>query len=484
MSHRFGLETPHPPAPEVPSDCQLLVRMPAFAPVAALPTKRVVITGLGLVSPLGVTVKDAWKRLQCPSATFQPPFVECTSFPCEDIPHRTVAPCSLSMEDTNIDKSDRHKLSRAMMFAAVAAEEALKQAGLFTLPLEKDTDTDTDTDTCTSHDNNPSIDRASIGVAIGSGIGSLPDSSLTTLALERRGYTRVSPYYIPKILPNAAASYVAMRHGFHGPLLSSSTACAAGLHAIADAFRLIQVGDAEIVICGGSEATICRESLAGFSRLHALGDVSRPFDVARQGFVMAEGAGILVLESEQHALQRVIPILGEIRGFGATSDAHHTTAPHPQGLFIEACMRRALQRASIDAGEVTGIVAHATSTPMGDAIEWAALQRLFPPLSQLSDSDDLPIPVMAAKGSWGHGLGAAGAMEAILSVCALQPEAMFPPIHGLQTHLDEKHAERGIRCVREESYMPPNALDRGRIILQNAFGFGGTNASIVWSSYH
>ncbi|KAK3943026.1 3-oxoacyl--synthase [Diplogelasinospora grovesii] len=429
--------------------------------------RRVVVTGLGAITPLGVGARPSWRRLVAGESgiisvsDFKPQskWKELTS---------TVAgivPTSETASDKEVrpwraadwlDASEQRRMSRFAQYAVAAAEMALSDAGW-----------------------KPSDAQGleTTGVCIGSGIGNLDDVYSTSLAYEQDGYKKVSPLFVPKILINMAAGHIAMRYGFRGPNHAATTACTTGAHSIGDASRFIAFGDADVMVAGGAESCIHPLTFAGFGRSRSLSTVynhdptasCRPFDKDRAGFVVAEGAAVLVLEELEHAKARGANILAELRGYGCSGDAHHMTAPKEDGSGAFLAMKRALKNASIKPARVDYINAHATATPVGDVAEATAIRTLM--LGEEGVDDESKVAVSSTKGAVGHLLGAAGAIEALFSVLAIT-ENTLPPTLNL-------HAPN---VGTNFNFVPLRAQEKEvKVALSNSFGFGGTNASLVFS---
>jgi 3-oxoacyl-[acyl-carrier-protein] synthase II len=415
--------------------------------------RRVVVTGLGMVTPLGSGVEVAWKRLLAGASGV----VRITTFDVSDLPSQIagMVPRGDGSDGTlNPDQwmapKEQRKVDPFIMYAMAGAKQALDDAGWH--PQEYD-------------------DQVATGVLIGSGIGGIGGIYETSILLKERGPRRVSPFFIPGRIINLASGYVSIEHGLKGPNSAVVTACSTGSHAIGDAGRMIALGDADVMVAGGAESPVDRIGLAGFCASRALSTsfndtpqkASRPYDKDRDGFVMAEGAGIVVLEEYEHARARGARIYAELIGYGLSGDAYHITAPDPDGDGALRCMRAALRRAGISPAEVDYINAHGTSTPLGDEIELKAVERL-------AGNAAGRISMSSTKSAIGHLLGASGAVEAIFSVLAIRDQIAPPTIN-----LDNPSVATPVDLV-------PHAARRRQIdtVLSNSFGFGGTNASLVF----
>lgn len=418
--------------------------------------RRVVVTGMGMVSPLGVGVEHNWKLITAGKSGIK----NITSFDLTDIPSHIAGTVPRTMDENptngefNVDlfmpPKEQRKTDTFIMFAMAAAVEAVQDAGWTPTDQEE-------------------LDRT--GVLIGSGIGGLETTYDASTTLNERGARRLSPFTVPAQLINLASGLVSIRYGFRGPNHSVVTACATGTHAIGDAARMIMLDDADVMIAGGAEAAVNRLGVGGFAAARALStgyndrpaEASRPFDEGRDGFVIAEGAGVVVLEEYEHAKKRGAKIYGEVIGYGMSGDAYHITSPSEDGNGGFRAMQAALKRAKINPEDVDYINAHGTSTPVGDGIECGAVKRLF--ANALGT-----VSMSSTKSAIGHLLGAAGAVEAIYSLKAIQT-GVLPPTLNLE---NVSESCKGIDLV------PKVAKDKKvKIALSNSFGFGGTNASLV-----
>ncbi len=414
--------------------------------------RRVVITGLGLVSPLGCGVEHNWRRLLAGETgarridTFEVEDLACKVaclIPRGDGAHGTYNP------DDWMEPKEQRKVDEFIVFSMAAAEQALSDARW--KPEDHD-------------------DQVRTGVLIGSGIGGLQGIEQTSLLMAEKGPRRISPFFIPGRLINLAAGYVSIRYRLKGPNHSVVTACSTGTHAIGDAYRLVALGDADVMVAGGTESPICRLAIAGFSASRALSTdfndqperASRPFDRDRDGFVMGEGAGCVVLEDYEHARARGANIYAEVIGYGLSGDAYHITAPAEDGDGAYRCMSAAIRNAGIGASEIDYVNAHGTSTPMGDEIEVRAVERVFGNAAG-------KLLMSSTKSAVGHLLGAAGAVEAIFSVLAIRDNVAPPTLN-----LDNPSLDTVIDLVPHTAKARP--IDT---VLSNSFGFGGTNASLI-----
>jgi 3-oxoacyl-[acyl-carrier-protein] synthase II len=416
--------------------------------------RRVVVTGLGLVTPLACGVEETWSRLLDGKSGAGPitrfDAVEsgvATTYACE-VPRGDGSDGSFNPDEW-LPKKEQRKVDDFILYGIAAAEMAVRDAG-WTAETEED--------------------QFRTGVMIGSGIGGLSSIADTAIMMKERGPRRVSPFFIPGALINLISGQVSIKHGFKGPNHSVVTACSTGAHAIGDASRLIKSGDADVMIAGGAEAAICEIGIAGFNACKALSTkmaddptkASRPYDTDRDGFVMGEGAGIVVLEEYEHAKARGAKIYAEVLGYGMSGDAHHITAPAESGEGAERSMRAAIHNAGLQPADIDYINAHGTST-MADTIELGAVERM---LGENASS----VTMSSTKSSTGHLLGAAGAIEAIFSVLAIRDQVAPPTIN-----LDNPAVDSVVDLA-------PNAKRERKIdvALSNSFGFGGTNASVIF----
>jgi 3-oxoacyl-[acyl-carrier-protein] synthase II len=415
--------------------------------------RRVVVTGLGMVTPLGCGVEHTWQRL----IAGQSGITRVERIDVSDLPARIAGQIPRGdgsngtyNADQWMEPKEQRKVDEFIVYAMCAAKQALDDAGW--KPQSYD-------------------DQIVTGVLMGAGIGGAGGIADTGVVLKERGPRRVSPFFVPGRIINLASGYVSIEHGLKGPNHAVVTACSTGSHAIGDAGRLIALGDADVMVAGGTESPINRVSMTGFAAARALSTgfnetperASRPYDRDRDGFVMAEGAGAVVLEEYEHAKARGARIYAELVGYGLSGDAYHITAPSPDGDGALRCMKAALKRAGVSPAEVDYINAHGTSTPLGDEIELGAVQRLL-------GNAAARLSMSSTKSSIGHLLGAAGAVEAIFSVLAIRDQVAPPTIN-----LDNPSVETPIDLVPHQARKRPIT-----VTLSNSFGFGGTNASLVF----
>ncbi len=414
--------------------------------------RRVVVTGLGMVSPLACGVEPTWERILKGESgarrieTFDVSDLTCKIgcvVPVGDGANNTFNP------DDWMEAKERRKVDDFIVYAMAAARQALDDANW-----------------------HPSTDeeRIATGTMIGSGIGGIGGIGETAITLKERGPRKVSPFFIPGRLINLASGYVSIEHGLKGPNHAVVTACSTGAHAIGDASRLIALGDADVMVAGGTESPVNRLSFAGFCAARAMSTgfndtpekASRPYDRDRDGFVMGEGAGVVVLEEYEHAKRRGAKIYAEVIGYGMSGDAYHITAPSPDGDGAYRSMSAAMKRAGVSAADIDYINAHGTSTPLGDEIELGAAQRLLGNAAS-------KVSMSSTKSATGHLLGAAGAVEAIFCILSIRDNIVPPTIN-----LDNPSVETAIDLV------PLKARQRDvNVALSNSFGFGGTNASLI-----
>ncbi|XP_042477249.1 3-oxoacyl-[acyl-carrier-protein] synthase, mitochondrial isoform X2 [Macadamia integrifolia] len=441
-----------------------------FGPPPIVPQRRVVVTGLGMVTPLGCGVETTWKRLvqgDCGIRALSPEDLKMNGFDNEmqvhtldQLPSKiaAVVPCGTKPGEFNEDlwqNSKDRSIARFIGYALCSSDEALKDANWF--PSEQDK-------------------KERTGVSIGGGIGSISDILEAAQMICEKRLRRLSPFFVPRILINMAAGHVSIKYGFQGPNHAAVTACATGAHSIGDAARMIQFGDADVVVAGGTESSIDALSIAGFCRSRALTtkynssphEASRPFDCDRDGFVIGEGAGVMVLEELEHAQRRGAKIYAEIRGYGMSGDAHHITQPHNDGKGAILAMTRALKQSGLHPDQVDYVNSHATSTPLGDMVEATAIKSIF---SDRAISRALAFS--STKGATGHLLGAAGAVEAIFAVLAIYRG--IAPLTLNLNHPDPIFHD-GFMPLTSSTEMPIRAA------LSNSFGFGGTNASLLFTA--
>ncbi|MGE3244905.1 MAG: beta-ketoacyl-ACP synthase II [Beijerinckiaceae bacterium] len=415
--------------------------------------RRVVVTGLGMVSPLANGIDETWKRILAgQSGIGRVQKCDVSDIACQiagEVPRGDGSDGTFNA-DHWMDPKEQRKVDDFILFGVAAATQALKDAGWAPKTYE---------------------DQIATGVLIGSGIGGLGGIYDTSIILHERGPRRISPFFIPGRLINLVSGYVSIQHGLKGPNHAVVTACSTGAHAIGDAGRLIALGDADVMVAGGAESAINRLGLAGFAACRALSTGfndrpqagSRPYDKDRDGFVMGEGAGCVVLEEYEHAKARGAKIYGELIGYGLSGDAYHITAPSSDGDGAFRCMSMAIKRAGISAADIDYVNAHGTSTPLGDEIELGAVERVV-------GNAAAQISMSSTKSAIGHLLGAAGAVEAIFCLLAMR-DNMVPPT----LNLDNPSVDTAIDLT------PHTAKQKNiDVALSNSFGFGGTNASLVF----
>ena len=414
--------------------------------------RRVVVTGLGLVTPLACGVEETWSRIldgqsgAGPITRFDPERVT-TKYACE-VPYGDGSDGTFNADDW-MPAKERRKVDDFILYGIAGAQQAVEDSGW--MPEDEES-------------------RMRTGVMIGSGIGGLQSIEQTTLLMAEKGPRRVSPFFIPGALINLISGQVSIKYGFKGPNHSVVTACSTGAHAIGDAARLIMTDDADVMVAGGAEAAICEIGIAGFNACKALSTgraddptkASRPYDTDRDGFVMGEGSGIVVLEEYEHAKARGAKIYAEVLGYGLSGDAYHITAPSEDGEGGERSMRAALKKAGLEPADIDYINAHGTST-MADVIELAAVERM------MGDAAG-KVTMSSTKSATGHLLGAAGAIEAIFSILAIRDQ-VAPPTINLDNIVVETPVDLAPNQKREREI---------NVALSNSFGFGGTNASVIF----
>ncbi|MEO7359414.1 MAG: beta-ketoacyl-ACP synthase II [Gemmatimonadaceae bacterium] len=407
--------------------------------------RRVVVTGMGLITPCGTGVERSWQALINGESGVKP----ITLIDASMLQTRFAGEVRDFVAEDFMDRKQARRLDRYQQFAMAAAQMAMDDCGFV----------------ATEHN----AERAA--VIVGSCVGGLAHAEDATIAARPSSPGKVSPFFILNVLINMAASHISIRYGFKGPNWSTNSACATSAHAIGEAYRLIQRGEVDVALAGGAEAPIGFMCIAGFNAIRALSTrnddptrASRPFDAARDGFVLGEGAAILVLEERAHAQKRGAKIYAELSGYGASSDAHHVTAPSPEHEGAQRCLRSALADAALDVSQIDYINAHGTSTPLGDIAEIIAIKRVF-------GAQAYRVPVSSTKSMTGHLTGAAGSAEAIVSILALQ-HGLIPPT----INLDNVDPAIDLDCV-------PNVarVATCNTVMTNSFGFGGTNASLIFS---
>ena len=406
--------------------------------------RRVVATGVGVVSPLGNGVEQNWTALVNGQSGIGP----ITRFDASDFPVKFAGEVKGFDVEQYVDKKESRKMDLFIHYAMAAADMALADSGL--LITEENAER--------------------VGVVVGSGMGGLPAIERYHQAMMEGGYRKIGPFFIPMSIINLAPGQISIKCGAKGPNLSPVSACATGTHSIGDAFRMIQRGDADAVIAGGCESTVCPLGIGGFAVMKALSDrnddpqaASRPFEKNRDGFVLAEGAGIVVLEEYESAKRRGARIYGEVAGYGLTGDAYHLTAPSPNGEGAARCMRMALRTAGVNPEEVDYINAHGTSTPFNDLYETLAIKGVFGEHAR-------KVMISSTKSMTGHMLGAAGGVEAVFSLLAMGRGVVPPTIN---------YVEPDPEC--DLDYVPNQARQADvKIAISNSFGFGGTNATLLF----
>ncbi|MDR2548192.1 MAG: beta-ketoacyl-ACP synthase II [Rickettsiales bacterium] len=417
-------------------------------------SRRVVVTGIGLITPLAADVENTWLKLIGGESGIK----EISRFDASDLASKIAGQVPLQSDNIGhcfnpldyISEKDLKRTDRFIHYGIAAAIQAVNDS----LILESQ-----------------NIDRERVGVVVGSGIGGLPSIQENVIIMQEKGPRRVSPFFVPASLINLISGHISIKYEFTGPNDSAVTACATGAHAIINSARAIKLGEADVMIAGGAESALCRVGIAGFASMKALStkfndkpeEASRPWDEERNGFVMGEGAGILVLEEYEHAKRRGAKIYAELTGYGLTGDAYHITAPHESGRGALKAIQIALQSAQISPNQIGYINAHGTSTPLGDKIEVIAIKQLFGDCAY-------KIPVSSTKSSIGHLLGAAGSVEAIFSILALN-EGITPPT--LNLHKPSEGCDLNFVPFKAQEHKIQYALS-------NSFGFGGTNASLIF----
>lgn len=408
--------------------------------------RRVVVTGIGAVTPLANDVENSWQKILNSESGLKP----ITQFDATNCAAKVAGEAINFNADEYIEPKEQRKMDRFIHLSVAASEQAIADSGYVASTEEE---------------------KIRTGVMIGCGIGGLPMIEKTVLTMKEKGVRRITPFFIPASLINLASGHISIKHGYMGPNHACVTACASSSHAIGDSFRMIEYGDVDVMVCGGSESTICEVGIGGFAALKALSTkfnddptkASRPWDQERDGFVMGEGAATLILEEYEHAKRRGAKIYAEIVGYGISGDAYHITAPEATGRGASLAMANALNNAQTNPELIDYINAHGTSTPMGDEIEVQAVKRIF-------KDHAYNLSMSSTKSSIGHLLGAAGSVEAIFSILAMRDNVAPPtlnlenPSEGCDIDLVAKQAK-----PKEINYA-----------LSNSFGFGGTNACLIF----
>lgn len=420
-----------------------LLRPSAF--LSGVMQRRVVVTGLGTVNPLGLTVEETWKKVIKGESGIS----RITKFDPTGFDAQIAGEVKGFNPDLYIEKKEQKKMDEFIQYALAGTQMALAQSQL----------------------NLETLDKERTGVFVGTGIGGFPMIEEQITKLNERGPGRISPFFIPATIANLASGQISIKYGFKGPNFSITSACATGVHSLGEAAEVIRRGVCDVMIAGGTEAAVCKPSIGGFAAMKALSTrnddptrASRPFDKNRDGFVLSEGCAVFVIESLEHALARNAPILCEITGYGVSSDAYHFTSPAPGGAGAIQCMKMALKDAGLQPHEIHYINAHATSTPVGDGLETAAIKSVMGDHAK-------KVWVSSTKAVSGHLLGAAGALESLFCIQSLVHQ-MVPPTMNLEDPSED--------C--DLDYVPQTARDgKFKHVLNNSFGFGGTNACLVFS---
>lgn len=417
--------------------------------------RRVVVTGIGAVTPLSASAERTWKKLINSESGIDKITIfdasECACTIAGEVKHasETNSGEDFFNPDKYVDPKEQRKMDRFINFAIAAADQAIEDSGWKAESEEQ---------------------KYRTGIMMGSGIGGLPWIEKTVVTMKDRGVKKISPFFIPASLINLASGQISIKHGYMGPNHAVVTACASGSHAIGDSARMIQYGDVDVMVCGGAESAICEVGIGGFAALRALSTSfndnptagSRPWDKKRDGFVMGEGAGVLVLEEYEHAKKRGAKIYAEVTGYGLSGDAYHITAPETTGRGSTYAMKTALKHAEVNVDAIDYINAHGTSTPMGDEIEVAAVKKVF-------GDHAYKLSMSSTKSATGHLLGAAGAIEAIFSILAIR-DNIAPPTLNLEDPSENCDIDLVANKAKERK------IDT---IMSNSFGFGGTNACLI-----